>query len=344
MKPKTVITQWVHPEVIEFLSEFTQVVPNQTKDVLPYGRIIEMTQDAQAIMVFMPDTIDDAFLQRCPGLKIVSAALKGYDNFDVAACSWNGVWFTMVPDLLTVPTAELAVGLLINLSRNIHSGDHIVRTGQFNGWRPVLYGKGLDQSTVGIIGMGQVGNAIAGCLSGFGTKIIFTDPDPQLSEIDPAPEPVDLETLLAQSDFIIVATPYLPSTRHLINAKQLGLVRKDAYLINIGRGSCVDEAAVANALANNQLAGYAADVFEFEDWARPDRPKWIHDALIASEKTIFTPHLGSAVDRIRHDIAMQAAYNIKDVLTGRKPKNAVNDPTRWFPEQQNTELSSYAYL
>lgn len=328
MKPKTVITQWVHPEIIEFLSEFTSVIPNQTKEVLPYGRLIEMTQDAQAIMVFMPDLIDDAFLQRCSGLKIVSAALKGYDNFDVDACTWNGVWFTIVPDLLTIPTAELAVGLMINLSRNMLRGDGIIRAGQFSGWRPRLYGKGLDGSTVGIIGMGKVGKAIADCLSGFGTTILFSDPEPQASEIYSKASRVDLETLLSQSDFIIVATPYVPSTRHMINEERLKLVRPDTCLINIGRGSCVDEAAIAWALDRNHLAGYAADVFEFEDWGRQDRPKRIHEALLTSEKTVFTPHLGSAVDRIRYDIAMQAACNIKDVFIGKKPEGAVNDPRK----------------
>ena len=325
MKPKTVITQWIHPEILEFLSSFTTVIPNQTKEVLPHGRIIELSRDAQAIMVFMPDSIDDGFLQRCPELKIVSAALKGFDNFDVDACTWNGVWFSIVPDLLTIPTAELAIGLLIGVSRNMCIGDSHIRTGQFNGWRPRFYGRGLNGSTVGIIGMGKVGRAIAEGLSGFGTTVLFADPKPQASGICPECQQVELKHLLSQSDFILVATPYLPSTKHLINEETLRLVKPEAYLVNISRGSCVDEAAVAGALRRNRLAGYAADVFEFEDWGRQDRPKTIHEDLLASEKTFFTPHLGSAVDHIRHDIAMQAALNIQDVFLNKKPRGAVND-------------------
>lgn len=330
MRPKTVITQWVHPEIIDFLSGYSDVVSNQSKEILPKKKIIEMCQDAQAVMVFMPDMIDGSFLGRCPDLKIVSAALKGYDNFDVQACSDRGIWFSMVPDLLTTPTAELAIGLLINIARNMHLGNQVVKKGQFRGWRPKLYGKGLDKSVVGIIGMGRVGSAIAARLQGFNTKVVYSDPYQNLAPVingKPAKN-VELATLLSQSDFIVVATPYRPSTRHLINDDMLKLVRSDAFLINIGRGSCVDEKAISDALENDRLAGYAADVFEFEDWAREDRPKEICDALLKSDKTYFTPHLGSAVDKVRYDIAMQAALNIKDALTGKRPKGAINKPIK----------------
>ncbi len=333
MAHKTIITQWIHPEIIDFLSAYTHVVANQTREPMTRARLLELAQDAQAIMVFMPDCIDDTFLNECPNLKIVSAALKGYDNFDVAACTNRGIWFTRVPNLLTIPTAELAVGLLITVSRNIIPGHALVKSGRFKGWRPALYGRGLADSTVGIIGFGKVGKAIASRLYGFGPTMICCDPqaDATLEYPGMGIEPVDLNTLLSRSDFIILAIPLLQGTRHLINRDRLGFVKKSAYMINIGRGSCVDESAVAQALENDQLAGYAADVFEFEDWARPDRPHGIDSRLLASEKTVFTPHLGSAVDRIRYQIAMQAALNIKDVLLGDSPPGAVNDPTVFFP-------------
>lgn len=328
MKPKTVITQWIHPEIIEFMSSFCTVVANQTRETLPHGKIIDLTKDAEAIMVFMSDTVDDAFLQKCPKLKIVSAALKGYDNFDVDACTWNGVWFSIVPDLLTIPTAELAVGLLIGISRNLVRGDDYIRKGKFSGWTPNFYGRGLKGSTAGIIGMGGVGMAIASLLKGFGVKIIFSDPGNILSKTGSDFIPVNLNDLFQSSDFILVATPYLPSTKHLINEDSLRLVKPEACLINIGRGSCVDETAVARALAKGKLAGYAADVFEFEDWARQERSRTIHKGLLSSEKTFLTPHLGSAVDSVRYEIAMQAALNIQDVFSCKKPRNAVNDTSK----------------
>lgn len=326
MKPKTLITQWVHPQIIEFLSPVTQVTANPDKEIWPRQKVIEQARDAQAIMVFMPDMVDQGFLDECPDLKLVSAALKGYDNFDVEACTQKGIWFSMVPDLLTIPTAELALGLLINLARNIRHGDHRVRSGNFKGWRPLLYGQGLDNAAVGIIGMGAVGQAIAKLLTGFNTKILYTDTEKvslEGLEINP-PESTDMDSLLSESDFIIVATPYSRSTHHIINEERLSQIRPHAMLINIGRGSCVDEAAVARALAEDALAGYGADVFEFEDWARPDRPREIHKGLLASDKTILTPHLGSAVDQVRYRIAMEAAVNIKDYFEGRAPRGAIN--------------------
>ncbi len=252
------------------------------------------------------------------------------DNFDVQACSNRGVWFSSVPDLLTIPTAELAIGLLINVARNMHRGNEVVKSGQFEGWRPRLYGKGLDNSTVGIIGMGRVGKAIATFLQGFNNHVIYSDPYLKSNAFigEPIAEKVELTTLLSRSDFIIVATPYTTSTRHLINEDSLKQIKSDAFLINIGRGSCVNEKAISAALDSNQLAGYAADVFEFEDWARDDRPKTIYESLLESDKTYFTPHLGSAVDQVRYDIAMQAALNIKDVLKGKQPQNAINKPLK----------------
>ncbi|MFH2057754.1 MAG: phosphonate dehydrogenase [Pseudomonadota bacterium] len=330
MQSKTVITQWVHPEIIDFLSPVTTVIANTTKEVWPLSKIIDLTQDADAIMVFMPDTIDVSFLSQCPNLKIVSAALKGYDNFDVDACTSHGVWFSIVPDLLTIPTAELAIGLMITMARNIPQGNALVKSGQFHGWRPWLYGKGLDDSIVGIIGMGQVGRAIAKRLSGYETRILCTDTDPILRQglesLDL--EQVDLDTLLSLSDFIVLATPYVDSTHYLINKDRLDRIKPDTFLINIGRGSCVEESAIAHALDQNRLAGYAADVFEFEDWARQDRPHNIHPELLASDSTVLTPHIGSAVDRVRFEIAMEAARNIRQVLEGESPKGAINQPAR----------------
>ena len=123
----------------------------------------------------MPDTVDDAFLAACPRLQIVSAALKGFDNFDVAACTRRGVWFTIVPDLLTEPTADLAVGLLLALTRNIFAGDREVRSGRFAGWRPGLYGAGMTGATAGIVGFGQLGRALARRLVAFGAQVVWHD-------------------------------------------------------------------------------------------------------------------------------------------------------------------------
>ncbi len=329
MKPKVVITNWVHDDVIDFLSGACEVVPNKTRDVLSREEVVTRSKDAQAIMVFMPDYIDEAFLHKCPFLKVVGAALKGYDNFDVHSCTNRGIWFSIVPDLLTVPTAELAIGLLIGLTRKMLPGDYSVRNGNFRGWRPVFYGGGLAGSTLGIPGMGSVGQAIAKRLLCFDMTIIYNDlirlPEEKEKALDL--RYVSLEELLTKSDYVVPMVPLNNATKHLINSNTIAMMKQGSYLVNACRGSVVDETAVAAALESGHLAGYAADVFEMEDWALQERPRSIPEQLLANiNQTLFAPHLGSAVDIIRRDISMEAARNILQALNGERPKGAINNP------------------
>jgi phosphonate dehydrogenase len=266
-------------------------------------------------------------LEACPGLQIVAAALKGYDNFDVAACTRRGVWFTIVPDLLSEPTAELALGLLLSLSRNLLAGDRFVRSGEFTGWRPQLYGPDLTGKTLGIVGMGGVGQALAQRLLGFDLKIVYCDSRPLPRDEEKAWRlvRVTMTELLKTSDFVVLAVPLNSATLHLIDADTLEIMKPGSLLINPCRGSVVNEQAVAQALAQGHLRGYAADVFEMEDWARPDRPGGIPWTLLENTgQTLFTPHLGSAVDEVRRDIALEAAHNILQALRGEKPRGAIN--------------------
>ena len=327
LKPKVVITHWVHEEVLDYLRKHFEVHQNPTRETLSREEVIARSKDADALMVFMPDSVDDDFLSKCPRLKIVSAALKGYDNFDVRACTGRGIWFSIVPDLLTVPTAELAVGLLIGLTRLMLEGDRLVRSGQFQGWRPQLYGAGLAGSTVGIVGMGALGQAVAKRLAGFDAELLYTDTRqlPEGTETLWAVSCVPLNTLLAWSDFVVLCLPLVPETLHRINDDTLGKMKPGSFLVNVCRGSVVEEEAVVRALESGHLGGYASDVFEFEDWARPDRPSGIPENLLSMHNsTFFTPHLGSAVDRARCDIALEAARNIVQALQGLRPSGAIN--------------------
>jgi len=329
MKPKVILTHRVHPEIIELLSDHCEVIPNTTDDTLTRDEVLQRAQNAEAIMTFMPDSVDEAFLLACPQLRVIGCALKGYDNYDVEACTRHGVWITNVPDLLTIPTAELTIGLLIGLTRNVLAGDRFVRSGQFNGWRPVLYGTGLTGKTIGLIGMGAVGRAIAQRLVGYEMRVLYSDPIalPKDKETQWNLERVDLAALLATSDFIVPMVPYRDETLHMINASVLAQMKTGAYLINACRGSVVDEHAVIEALASGRLAGYAADVFEMEEWARPNRPHAIPQKLLEdTERTLFTPHIGSAVDSVRLEIELEAARNILQVLRGETPQGAINRP------------------
>lgn len=329
MKPKIVLTHWVHPEIIDYLQTTANVIPNTTRETLPREELLSRAKDADALMVFMPDSIDATFLDACPKLKIVGAALKGYDNLDVDACTQRGIWLSIVPDLLTIPTAELTIGLLLGLTRHMTEGDRRIRSGNFHGWRPELYGTGLTGRTLGIIGMGAVGRAIAKRLSSFDMKLIYCDNVALSDDQEQAwnARRVNLTELLATSDFVVPMVPMTPQTMHLFNTDTIGQMQPGTYLINACRGSVVDEQAVVEALRTGQLAGYAADVFEMEEWARPDRPDGIPRALLDnSAQTFFTPHIGSAVSEVRVEIERQAANNIIQALAGERPVGAINNP------------------
>lgn len=323
---RVVITHRVHADVLDMLRRSCEVVANQTANTLAREELFARCRDADALLVFMPDHVDEELLQHSPRLRIVAAALKGYDNIDVAACTARGIWVTYVEDLLTAPTADLAVGLLIGLDRHLLAGDRHVRSGLHQGWRPEFYGGGLAGRQVGIIGMGAVGRAVAHRLRAFDAKLLYTDPNslPVAEEIELGARPVPLETLLASSTAVVVTAPLTAQTRHLIGADALRQLPVGALLINVGRGSVVDETAVADSLAADHLGGYAADVFAFEDRSDPGRPRDIPARLLAHDRTLFTPHLGSAVAEVRRQIEFAAAQSILDFRAGKPPSMAAN--------------------
>jgi phosphonate dehydrogenase len=328
MPPKIVITNRVHPDVIELLQARCRIEVNLEREPWTCEEIIERVRDAIGMMVFMTDCIDGDFLTRCPNLRIIASVLKGYDNFDVDACSQNGVWFTVVPNSLTAATAELTVGLMIGISRHLVEADAYVRR-SYEGWRPIFYGHGLEHSTVGILGMGAIGQAVAKRLRGFDCRTLYFD-ERQIT----AHEAISLgvrfapfDELLKTADFLVIALPLTGRTQHIINADAISNLKQNCYIINSARGSIVSEEAVADGLASGKLAGYAADVFEMEDWARKDRPKAICPRLIEdARRTLLTPHVGSAESRARYVAEMEMARSVLDYLDGRAPRGAINNP------------------
>jgi phosphonate dehydrogenase len=329
-KPRVVVSHWVHPEVADYLAGFcTAVIPSRDEGVWPRPRLAELAADADGLIACMADRVDEAFLARCPRLRIVSATLKGYDNFDARACARRGVWLTTVPGTLIAPTAELAIGLIIGLMRRIAEGHEQVRAGGFAGWRPQLYGATLQDATVGLAGLGPLGQAVARRLAGFEARLAYHDARrlDRATEAALAVSYLSLDELAAASDVLVVALPLTPQTEGLIGAPLLHRLRPGAFLVNVGRGSVVSEAAVADALESGHLGGYGADVFALEDWALPGHPAAIEDRLARHPRTLFTPHLGSAVDGIRRQMSLQAARQVRQVLAeGRRPDHAVNTP------------------
>jgi phosphonate dehydrogenase len=321
--PKILITQRIHEEVQQRLAVHGDLDMNPGPDPWPQSEVVRRAAQSSALMGFMTDQIDSSLLTAAPDLKIVACALKGYDNYDITACTQAGVWVSIVPDLLTEPTAELAIGLAISLARHVRQGDAYVRSGVFTGWRTHFYGIGLHGSVAAVVGLGQVGGAIVKRLSGFGcSQVLGVDPAAMLSGV----EIVSLDTAVRSADFLFVAAPLTAASHYLIGRKQLDQAKAGQLIINVGRGSVVDEAAVTQALQKAQIGGYAADVFECEDWQLADRPQRISPELLTLNNTIFTPHIGSAVQSVRLAIEHSAADNIIAVLKGRAPPNAINLP------------------
>jgi phosphonate dehydrogenase len=336
--PTIVVTNPVFPETRALLEEHATVVVNPALEPWPYQEVRQRCRDAAGLLAFMNDRIDAAFLTACPGLRVIGAALKGFDNIDVEAATNAGVWLTIVPDLLTVPTAELAIGLMLSLGRNIVAGDRSIKQHGFGGWRAELYGAGLAGATVGIVGFGLVGRAIAERLVGFRCRLLAHDQSVSetLAKSWPDVTMTSLGDVIANSDYVVLALPLTAGTRHIINSETIAGMKAGARLVNPARGSLVDESAVADAIARGQLSGYAADAFECEDWAIADRPTRVDPRLTTSTApTVFTPHIGSGVTEVRREIELSAARSILDVLAGRIPSGAVNDPGRQFIHAQS---------
>ncbi len=328
MKPRVVITHRVHDSILAGLEPHCELITNQSGTTLSADSVKARVATADAMMAFMPDRVSENFLAACPNLKVIGAALKGFDNFDADACTRHGVWLTFVPDLLTVPTAELTIGLTIGLIRQIRAADKFVRSGNFQGWQPRFYGLGIEGSTIGIIGMGAIGKAVTTRFQGWGAHIQYCQPDalPAAEEASLGLARSSLQDLLATSDIVILALGLNEQTLHTINLERLRQIKRGAFLVNPCRGSVVDEQAVLQSLMSGHLGGYAADVYEMEDWAREDRPQRIDPALLAHPNTLFTAHTGSAVKDVRLAIEQRAAENILQTLAGERPQDAVNSP------------------
>jgi phosphonate dehydrogenase len=326
---RVVVTHWVHAGVMARLAEFCQPVsPSREQGVWPRAEVLDRAREADGLVVCMADRVDAELLAACPRLRVVSGVFKGHDTIDVAACARRGVQVTVLPDLLTAPTAELVVGLMLALRRRLVEGDAWVRSGRHAGWRPHLYGSGLAGATVGIIGMGRIGRAVATRLLGFDVTLVYSDPVPL-----PGPEErwlgarrVPLPELLAESDVVVPLVPLTEETRHLLDAEALRRMRPGACVVNAARGSLVDENAVVQALRDGRLGGYAADVFEFEDTASASTG--IPPGLLTHARTVFTPHLGAAVDDLRREMGLAVAEQVRNALAGERPEGAITPPPR----------------
>ena len=273
----------------------------------------------EAIVALLTDRIDDTLLARCPRLRVVANVAVGVDNVDLAACAARGVIITNTPDVLTESTADLAFGLLLSAARRIAEGDRYIRSGSWKGWTPTFFlGRRVHGITLGLVGMGRIGGAMARRARGFGMHVFYSQrrrlPE-GLERALGATWVASLDELVAEVDAISIHCPLTTETRHLFDAGRLAKMRPGSILVNTARGAIVDEAALAHALANGPLAAAGLDVFEAEPNVLP--------ALAACENAVLAPHIGSADRPTREAMAGLATDNVLAVLAGRIPLTPV---------------------
>lgn len=281
----------------------------------------ERVKGCDGAICLLSDTIDAAFLQAAgPSLKVVSLFAAGYNNVDMKAAEAARVIITNTPDQLTEATAELAFTLMAGAARRVKEGIDNVRDGQWKTWGPlILRGQDLHGSTLGVIGMGRIGAALARRAVAFGMKVVFFDPSPFM--VPPGDAPVSrvatLEEMLRQSDFVSLHCPLTPQTRHIIRAETIGMMKPGCVLVNTARGPCIDTDALVQALQDRRIFAAGLDVTDPEPLPA-DHP------LVSLPNCLILPHLGSATFSTRDAMAVGAARNLLDVIEGRLPADTLN--------------------
>ncbi len=289
---------------------------------LPPSReeILKRVKGATAILSLLTDKIDkEVFDSAGSSLKIVANYAVGYDNIDVEEATNRGIIVTNTPRVLTDTTADMAWTLLMAVARRVVEGDKYARSGYFKTWHPTLsLGSDIHGKTLGIVGFGRIGRSIAKRATGFSMNTLYFDPvkAPPEVERDLNAKGVDLETLLRESDFIVIAAKLTPANKHLFSRETFQKMKDTAYIVNIARGPIIKEDDLVLALKEGWIKGAALDVFEHEPH--------IHPELIKMDNVVLTPHIGSASEETRNKMAILAAQSIIDVLEGRVPQNIVN--------------------
>lgn len=319
-KPRILVAQPVFDDVLERLRQHFTVTDNQTGTPWSGEDWVQQLQGHDGAFTFGVERIDAAVLARCPQLRICANMTVGYNNFDVDAMTAAGVLATNAPDVLTETTADFGFALLLATARRVCEGERFLRDGQWQRWRyDMLAGADVHGSTLGIIGMGRIGQAIARRAAlGFGMRVLYHN----RSRLDAVQESavqaqwVDKATLLAQADHVMLVVPYSAQTHHLIGAAELAQMKPSATLVNIARGGVVDDAALARALVDGRIAAAGLDVFEGEPA--------VHPALLQAPNAVLTPHIASASIPTRRAMANLAAENLIGFFTQGQARTPLN--------------------
>ena len=317
MKPKVLITNNVPDDHLAPLLGLAEIIKGPSGGPMcSREEVLALAPDLVGIINQHELAVNRELLAAAPKLRIVANVAIGYNNLDIASLDEAGVWASNCPDPFSEPAADHTIALLLAVARRVPEADVYVRSGQWarDGFQPGPWdGMLLGGKTIGIVGFGQIGRAVAKRAEAFGMRVIFHNTSGQND-----PRYRTLEALLAESDVVSLNCPLVPATRHLLNAQSIPLMKRGAIVLNMARGPVIDENALAAALASGHLGGAGMDVAENE-------PQ-IHAGLLAQKNVVFTPHIGGGTVESRKQARLTCARNVAEVLQGRTPNNPVNNP------------------
>lgn len=316
-KPKVYVTRCIPEAGLSMLRRACSLRVWEGELPVPRDVLLQEVRDADGLLTLLTDSVDQAVLDAAPRLRVVSNYAVGYNNIDVAACSARGIPVGHTPGVLTDTTADFAFALLLAAARRVVEGVQYVQHGRWRAWEPqLLLGRDVHDATLGILGFGRIGRAVARRALGFGMRVLYHDPF-VAEGVEDLGRAVDLETLWSESDFLSIHVPLTEHTYHLVDARALAKMKKGAVLVNTARGAVVDHDALLEALRSGRLAAAALDVTDPEPLP-PDHP------LLALPNCIVTPHIASASVATRAKMAVIAAENLLAGLEGHRLPHCAN--------------------
>ncbi|MFZ0450610.1 MAG: D-glycerate dehydrogenase [Desulfatiglandaceae bacterium] len=316
---KVLITGNLPEEVLALIQKEHEIVFHPENRPLDRNRLLAMVADREGLLCMITDRVDVALMKEASGLRMIANFGVGFDNIDVGAASDRGILVSNTPDVLTDATADLTLTLMLAVARRVLEGDRMTRAGEFRFWAPMHFlGQEVSGKTLGIIGLGRIGRAVARRAKGFHMEILYHSRRRlgSVHEKDLGVTYCELDKLLARSDFVSMHVPLTSVTHHLIGREELAMMRSSAYLINTSRGPVVDEEALLVALRDGVIAGAGLDVYEHE----PD----LTPGLAGLQNVLLLPHVGSATIETRTNMGLRAARNLMAGLRGERPPDCLN--------------------
>ena len=320
-KAKVLIAREVFQEPLDYLAQHFDVTSNQSDVPFTPEQLVQQLADKDGALVTLSERIDAALLAKCPKLKAVCNIAVGFNNIDLKACTERGVMATNTPGVLNDSTADFTWALILATARRVTETEAWLRAGRWSGWKLKQFlGHDVHHATLGILGMGRVGQAVARRARGFDMTVLYHNTRRLSAEVEKSCHAayVSMDELLSRSDILTLHVPYSPATHHIIGAPELAKMKPTAILINAARGGVVDDAALIEALKRGTIAAAGLDVFENEPALHPD--------FLKLTNVVLTPHIASSSETTRRRMAMLAAENLVAALTTGKPPNLLNPP------------------